>query len=106
MVSTQLFLSGSKMDVINQLRKYPKSYPFVSTALKTGSKSWCEFGANLVQHLMRQDEKYQTICDYALTISHDMDVINDIKLCETPMQKLQEIIFQKKMFFIKEKHLF
>ena len=47
----------------------------------------------MVQHLMRQHEKYQTICDYALTISHDMGVINDIKRCETPMQKLQEIIY-------------
>ena len=46
----------------------------------------------MVQHLMRQHEKYQMICDYALTISHDMGVINDTKRCETPMQKLQEII--------------
>ena len=41
---------------------------------------------------MRQHEKYQTICDYALTISHDMGVIHDVKRYETPMQKLQEII--------------
>ena len=41
---------------------------------------------------MRQHEKYQTICDYAPTISHDMSVTHDIKRCETPMQKLQEII--------------
>ena len=40
---------------------------------------------------MRQHEKYQTICDYAPTISHDMSVTHDIKCCETPMQKLQEI---------------
>ena len=53
---------------------------------------WCEFGANLVQHSMRQYPKYQTICDYAPTISHDMSVTHDIKRCETPMQKLQEII--------------
>ena len=49
-------------------------------------------GANLVQHSMRQHEKYQTIRDYAPTISHDMSVTHDIKRCETPMQKLQEII--------------
>ena len=53
----------------------------------------CEFGANLVQHLMRQHEKYQTICDYTPTISHDMSVTHDIKRCETPMQKLQEITY-------------
>jgi hypothetical protein len=41
---------------------------------------------------MRQHEKYQTICDYAPTISHDMSVTHDIKRCETPMQKLQEIM--------------
>ena len=41
---------------------------------------------------MRQYPKYQTICDYAPTISHDMSVTHDIKRCETPMQKLQEII--------------
>jgi hypothetical protein len=42
---------------------------------------------------MRQYPKYQTICDYAPTISHDMSVTHDIKRCETPMQKLQEISF-------------
>jgi len=42
---------------------------------------------------MRQHEKYQTICDYAPTISHDMGVIHDVKRYETPMQKLQEIIY-------------
>jgi len=41
---------------------------------------------------MRQYPKYQTICDYAPTISHDMSVTHDIKRCETPMQKLEEII--------------
>ena len=41
---------------------------------------------------MSQHEKYQTICDYTPTISHDMSVIHDIKRCETLMQKLQEII--------------
>ncbi len=41
---------------------------------------------------MRQYPKYQTICDYAPTISHAMSVTHDIKRCETPMQKLQEII--------------
>jgi hypothetical protein len=41
---------------------------------------------------MRQHQKYQTICDYALTISHDMGVIHDIKRCETPMQKLKALI--------------
>ena len=41
---------------------------------------------------MRRHEKYQTICDYALTISHDMGVIHDVKRYETPMQKLKEII--------------
>jgi hypothetical protein len=41
---------------------------------------------------MRQYPKYQTICDYAPTISHDMSVTHDIKRCETPMQKLKEII--------------
>ena len=46
----------------------------------------------MVQHLMRQHEKYQTICDYTPTISHDMSVTHDIKRCETPMLKLQEII--------------
>ena len=46
----------------------------------------------MVQHSMRQYPKYQTICDYAPTISHDMSVTHDIKRCETPMQKLQEII--------------
>lgn len=56
---------------------------------------WCEFGANLVQHLMRQHEKYQTICDYAPTISHDMGVIHDVKRHETPMQKLQELGIEK-----------
>ena len=40
---------------------------------------------------MRQHEKYQTICDYTLTISYDMSVTHDIKRCETPMQKLEEI---------------
>ena len=54
---------------------------------------WCEFGANLVQHLMRQRQKYATICDYTLTISRDMSVIHDVKHCETPMQKFQEIIY-------------
>lgn len=52
---------------------------------------WCEFGANLVQHSMRQHKKYQTICDYTLTISHDMSVIHDVKHHETPMQKLQAL---------------
>lgn len=46
----------------------------------------------MVQHLMRQYQKYQTICDYAPTISHDMSVIHDVKHYETPMQKLKEII--------------
>lgn len=54
---------------------------------------WCEFGANLVQLSMRQHEKYQTICDYTLTISHDISVIHNVKSYETPMQKLQEISF-------------
>ena len=53
----------------------------------------------MVQHLMRQHEKYQTICDYTPTISHDMSVIHDIKRCETLMQKLQEIIFPEWVFF-------
>ena len=53
---------------------------------------WCEFGANLVQHSMRQHKKYQTIFDYTLTISHDMSVIHDVKHHETPMQKLQALI--------------
>ena len=48
-------------------------------------------GANLVQHLMIQPQKYPTICDYALTISLDISVIHDAKRCETPMQKLQEM---------------
>ena len=47
---------------------------------------------------MRQHEKYQMICDYALTISHDMGVINDTKRCETPMQKLKEIIAHLGLF--------
>ncbi|MGN0655092.1 MAG: hypothetical protein ACI4KD_09285 [Oscillospiraceae bacterium] len=41
---------------------------------------------------MRQLQKYPTICDYTLTISHDISVIHDVKHYETPMQKLQEII--------------
>ncbi len=57
---------------------------------------WCEFGANLVQHSMRQHKKYQTIFDYTPIISHDMSVIHDVKHHETPMQKLQEIISRKK----------
>ena len=48
-------------------------------------------GANLVQHLMRQPQKYPTICDYTPTISHDMSMTHDVKHHETPMQKLQEI---------------
>ena len=52
---------------------------------------WCEFGANLVQHSMRQHKKYQTIFDYTPIISHDMSVIHDVKRHETPMQKLKEI---------------
>lgn len=47
--------------------------------------------ANLVQHLMRQSKKYTTICDYVLTISHDMSVIHYVKRHETPIQKLKEI---------------
>ena len=45
---------------------------------------------------MRHHEKYQTICDYTLTISHDMSVIHDVKLHETPMQKLKEITFAQR----------
>lgn len=52
---------------------------------------WCEFGANLVQHSMRQHKKYQTIFDYTPIISHDMSVIHDVKHHETPMQKLQAL---------------
>jgi len=44
---------------------------------------------------MRHHEKYQTICDYTLTISHDMSVIHDVKHHETPMQKLQALIGRK-----------
>lgn len=44
---------------------------------------------------MRQHQKYQTICDYTLIISHDMSVIHEIRRYETPMQKLQEITSQK-----------
>ena len=53
---------------------------------------WCEFGANLVQHSMRQHKKYQTIFDYTPIISHDKSVINDEKHNKTPMQKLQALI--------------
>lgn len=52
---------------------------------------WCEFGANLVQHSMRQHKKYQTIFDYTPIIYHDMSVIHDVKHHETPMQKLQAL---------------
>ena len=45
---------------------------------------------------MRQHEKYQTICDYTPTISHDMSVTHDIKRCKTPMQKLQALIYAYK----------
>jgi len=42
---------------------------------------------------MRQHQKYQTICDYTPTISHDMSVTHDIKRYEKPMQKLQALTF-------------
>ncbi len=44
---------------------------------------------------MRQHPKYQMICDYTPIIFHDMSITHDMKRCETPMQKLQEIIFAK-----------
>ena len=47
---------------------------------------------------MQQHEKYPTICDYTLTISHDMSVIHDVKHYETPMQKLQTLILSYGVF--------
>ena len=91
MVSMLLFLSGSKMDVINQSKKLRELYQLVSTDSIKAGKTWCEFGANLVQHSMRQYPKYQTICDYTPTISHDMSVTHDVKRCETSRQKLQAL---------------
>lgn len=41
---------------------------------------------------MIQPQKYPTICDYTLTISHDISVIHDVKHHETPMQKLEVLI--------------
>ncbi len=41
---------------------------------------------------MRQHEKYQTICDYTPTTSHNMGVVYDIKRYFSAMQKLKEII--------------
>ena len=86
------------MDVINQSKKLRELYQLVSTDSIKAGKTWCEFGANLVQHLMSQHPKYQTICDYTPTISHDMSVTHDIKRCETLMQKLREIIISSSFY--------
>ena len=40
-------------------------------------------GANLVQHSVKTYQFYKTIYDYTLTISHDMNVIRDIKHFQT-----------------------
>lgn len=43
---------------------------------------WCEFGANLVQHSMRQHKKYQTIFDYT---PHNIPRYERYTRCKTPL---------------------